>query len=60
MPIPIDYRPLCDIPNQTGFMLTVITKTGNLIKTKVRRCNKTGFHTLIGIRCADALGWYPR
>lgn len=48
---------LCDIPNQPHFKLTVFMKDGRQVKTKVRRNNKTHFHTLIGVRIADAKGW---
>lgn len=54
------WRPLGDIPNQPHFMLTVLLKCGQTVKTKVRRNNATGFHTLIGVRCANAAGWVPR
>jgi hypothetical protein len=50
-------RPLCDIPNQPHFRLIVQLKDGRKVKTKVRRNNVTGFHTLIGVRIKDAVGW---
>jgi hypothetical protein len=58
--VPFGWKPLAEIPNQAGLLITVITKTGQVIKTKVRRSNKTGFHTVINCRMADAVAWQPR
>ena len=58
--IPIDWNNLEDIPNEAGTLITILNKNSQLIKTKVRRSNKTGFHTLIGCKIKDAIGWQPR
>lgn len=58
--IPSPWLPLADIPNRATLLVTVLLNNGSQVKTKVRRSNTTGLHTLIGVRVADALAWQPR
>lgn len=51
------WKPIGDIPNRAHFKLVVLRKDGKTVTTKVRRNNKTGFHTLIGQRVGDLTGW---
>jgi hypothetical protein len=55
-----DWKPLSDIPNDVGLLVTVLTINFERVKTKVRRNNNTGFHSLIGIRCANCIAWQLR
>lgn len=59
--IPNGWQAISDIPNQAGLLVSVLLNDGVTTRnTKVRRNNQTGFHTLIGVRCADCLGWKQR
>lgn len=55
-------KPLKDIPNQQGYILTGITKDNRQLECIVQRDEKTGLHYIVekatGARCYDKLaGW---
>ncbi len=59
--IPQGWKALCDIPNQAGkLVLVLLADSKTTIKTKVRRSNTTGLHTLIGVRMSNCLAWQDR
>jgi hypothetical protein len=48
-----------EIPNQSGFLLTVFLKDGAQQKTVVST-RQDGSHFLAGVTFADVTGWTPR
>ncbi len=60
--IPKGWRPLSDIPNSEGTSLTVMTKSGDEVQTRVGREPESGCHFLVdfkGDRYRTALAWRP-
>lgn len=52
------YLP-ADIPNQSGFLLTVLLRDGSRQKTVVST-RQDGSHFLVGVKFSEVVIWTPR
>lgn len=51
-----DWKELCDIPNQVGFRLVVLLRSGNQVAARVVK-GGDGCHSLENVKYSDCVAW---